>query len=182
MDSEKLRSLQVLTKEIYAENREFIFDIILFGSSIKGKTKPRDTDIVVVFNQKLPQNKINNMLSLFQNCHSEYVFLEELYREPLWTTIIQEGYSLIHSEFVHSVLGFESYFLFTYDLKNLGKVSKSRFSHALFGRKKDGLLSEIGGKVFGKGCVLVPTEKSEKMRSFLETWKINYTVYRSLLY
>ena len=183
MDSERLKSLQVLSKEVYEKNKEHIFDIVLLGSAIKGKDKPKDIDITIIFNQPIPQEKIYKFIKLFEGTHAEYVFLRELYKETLWATIIQEGYSLIHTEFIHKLMGFNSGFLFVYDLKSLEKASKSRFSHALFGRAKNkGLLYELKGKQLGKGCISVPTEASEKIRSFFETWKTNYSVYRTLLY
>jgi len=183
MDSKNLKSLQDLSKKIYLNNKDHVFDIVLFGSSVKGKNRPRDIDIAIIISSKIPQDRINSILSLFKGMHAEYVFLSELYKETLWPTILQEGYSLIHSDFVHKILGFDSSVLYVYDLANLDKVSKSRFAHALLGRKKgDGLLSEFGGKPLGRGCVSVPIENSEKIRSFLETWKINYSVYKTLLY
>ncbi|MBI4163559.1 MAG: hypothetical protein HY512_01740, partial [Candidatus Aenigmarchaeota archaeon] len=165
------------------KNKGNIFDIVLLGSSVKGKTKPEDTDITVIFNQSISQEKIHKIIKLFKGTHTEYVFLKELYKETLWPTIIQEGYSLIHAEFIHKLIGFNSGFLFVYDLKSLEKSSKSRFSHALFGRAdNEGLLYELKGKQLGRGCISVPTENSEKIRSFFETWKTNYSVYRTLLY
>lgn len=183
MDLEKLKSLQVLSRKIHSKNRGLIFDIVLFGSSIKGKAKPGDIDIVLILNKKAGAEKLNSIISVFKEAHTEYVFLSELYKEPLWATIIQEGYSLLTSEQLCKKLGFDSYFLFVYDLKNLGRVSKSRFSHALFGRSgSKGILKDAKGKRLGKGCIAVPTEVSEKLRSFFETWKVNYSIYRSLLY
>lgn len=182
MDSEKLKVLQDLSRKIYLKNKNFVFDIVLFGSSVKGKTKPEDIDIAVIFSSKLSQNNINKILSHFKGFHAEYIFLGELYRETLWPTILQEGYSLIHSEFIYKILGFGSSFLFMYGLKGLNNVSKSRFSHALFGRaEKEGLLFEVGGKQIGRGCISVPVENSEKIRSFFETWKISYSVYKALM-
>ena len=183
MDLKKLRPLQGLSRMVYQKNKNSVFDIVLFGSSVKGKTAPRDIDVAVIFSSKIPQNKINKILRHFKGFHAEYVFLSELYKETMWPTILQESYSLIHSEFVYKTLGFESSLLFVYDLKKLDGVSKSRFSHALFGRVENtGVLYEAGGKQMGRGCISVPIEKSEKIRSFFETWKISYSVHKALLF
>src|SRR3989338_9654176 len=134
MDSEKLKSLRALSKDVYEKNKGNIFDIVLLGSSVKGKTKPEDIDITIIFNQPTTQDKIHKTINIFKGMHAEYVFLKELYNETLWATIIQEGYSLIHKEFIHKLIVFNSDFLFVYDLKSLEKTSKSQFSHALFVR------------------------------------------------
>ncbi len=179
----KLKGLQALSRDAYTKNKEDIFDIIFFGSAVKGKTKPGDIDIAVIFNHKIGKEKIDTIISQFGNMHVEHLFLNEIYKEPLWATILQEGYSLVRSEFIHRLIGFESSFLFVYGLENLDKVSKSRFCHALFGfGSNKGILSEAGGKQLGRGCVSAPTANSEKVRSFLETWKVNYSVHRALLY
>lgn len=179
----KLKGLQVLSKSVYEKNKGLIFDIVFFGSAVKGKTKPRDIDIAIIFNQKVQQQKLNGIISQFKDKHAEYIFLDELYKEPLWATVLQEGYSLVRSEFIHKLIGFESSFLFVYDLENLDKVSKSRFCHALFGfGSNKGILREAGGKQLGRGSISVPTSNSEQLRSFLETWKVNYSVHRALLY
>ncbi len=183
MDSKKLKSLQDFSRKIFEKNKDIIFDIVLFGSSIKGKAKPADIDIAVVFKKKIGQERINKIFEGLGQFHMEYVFLEELYKETLWPTILQEGYSLLQSKHVYKMLGFDSMFLFVYDLKKLNNSNKSRFSHALFGKKKrDGLLFEMKGKQLGRGCIAIGTENSERMRSFFETWNVSYSVYRALLH
>jgi predicted nucleotidyltransferase len=39
-------------KEFYQKYKKQVEDIVLFGSSVKGKEKPKDIDILLIFNKK----------------------------------------------------------------------------------------------------------------------------------
>jgi predicted nucleotidyltransferase len=182
MPSAGLRNLQTLSKRACKENRESVFDIVLFGSFIKEKFRPEDIDLCIIFTRKIGQDEIRRISGSFKGCHVEHLFLNEIYKEPLWSTLIHEGYSLTENRFLHEILGFKSYMLFTYSLKRLPPVRKSMFSHALFGRERTGgILKEVKGKTLGRGCIIVPVENSERAREFLETWKIDYSVTKAFL-
>ena len=49
-----LRNTKFLSKvdKFFKDNEKEIIDIILFGSVIKGKDKPRDVDILILFSKK----------------------------------------------------------------------------------------------------------------------------------
>ncbi len=118
----------------------------------------------------------------FKGCHVEHLLLSELYKEPLWQTVIHEGLSLTQNRPIHEILGFSSRMLFTYNLERLPTAKKSVFSHALFGRSgTEGVLRESKGKALGRGCILVPVETSEKIREFLDTWGVDYSVMKALI-
>src|SRR3989344_1657843 len=42
-----LKSLESISKKLF--EKEKLFDIILYGSAVKGKDEPRDIDIVIIF-------------------------------------------------------------------------------------------------------------------------------------
>ena len=48
------------------ENKEEIIDIILFGSIVKGKEKPRDIDILLLFKEKKDIDKAYSLRSCTQ--------------------------------------------------------------------------------------------------------------------
>ncbi len=183
MFSKELRKLLSRLKNLHRKNKKEIFDIVLFGSSVRGKYKPEDIDIVFIFWEKVPSEKIKSILGGLKDFHSEYLFLEEIYSEPLWSTIISEGFSLSKSKFFHEILGMKSWFLFEYNLSNLNQSQKSKFSHAIFGRTESGgLLKELGGRPLGKGSVMVPVQNADRLREILDRWYVSYTVKKVLVF
>ena len=177
MSSKESRKFQSRLKALHKKHKKIIFDIVLFGSSMRGKYKPEDTDIAIIFREKISNDKIHSITGSLKNYHAEYLFLDELYSEPLWQTLLSEGFSISKKKFLHEIFGMKSWFLFTYDLSSFPKTEKSKFSHAIFGRKiETGLLKELGGKPLGRGSLIVPVQNADKMREILDRWKVNYNV------
>ena len=77
MFSKELRKLQSRSKALLKKNRKIIFDIVLFGSIVRGKYNPEDVDVAVIFKEKISRAKIDSMLSQLKNFHAEYFFLDE---------------------------------------------------------------------------------------------------------
>jgi len=156
---------------IYKKNKDKIFDIVLFGSAVKGKEFVNDIDAALVFKVK-DENILSDIRKL--GVHVDYVMLDEIYDESLWKTLIREGVSVVHGKDVSSIFGFQSYGLFTYNLTSVKR--KSRFSQVLMGYKSESILKKVSGKILKPGVILVPISKIELFRSFLETWKVDYTL------
>jgi len=156
---------------IYRKNKDKIFDIILFGSAVKGKEQFSDIDVAVIFKSK-EDSILTEIRSL--NVHISYVLLDEIYSESLWKTLIREGISIIHNKKLSSIFGLESYGLFTYNLTKIKR--KARFSQVLMGYKSESALKKSEGKLLKPGAVLIPISKVELFRSFLETWEVDYTL------
>ncbi len=181
-----LKELKVIinkSRKLIKENGN-IFDITLIGSSIKGKSKPSDIDLIIIFKRKIPQKDIEIALNKIRssNIHAGYVFFEDLYKESIWQTIIHEGISLKNNKKISNLLGFKSSIIFSYNLKKMKPADKSRFSHSLYGRKKtEGLLFEVKGEELGRGCFSVPVEKSEEIYDFFKKWSIDFKVKKSLI-
>ncbi len=183
MLSKELRKLQNNSKALLKKNKKIIFDIVLFGSSVRGKYAPEDVDVAVIFREKIPRQKIDPILSQLKNFHAEYFFLDEIYSEPVWSTLISEGFSLTKNKFLHEIVGMKSWFLFKYSLENLNPSEKMKFFHAVFGRTKGaGLLKELGGRSLGRGAIIVPLGNVDKMREILDRWKVNYNVEKILIF
>jgi hypothetical protein len=173
--------LQSLSRRV-CKGEKAVFDIVLFGSSVKEKSRPGDIDLCIIFSQDAGQQDVKRISDAFKGCHVEHLLLSELYKEPLWQTLIHEGYSMVNGKSIHEMLGFGSRMLFTYNLEKLAAVRKSVFSHAMFGRDgKSGALGQAKGKALGRGCITAPTESSEKIREFLETWEVEYSVMKILV-
>lgn len=176
MASKKHLKLQDLKKnllKIYKQNKDKIFDIVLFGSVVKGKEFIGDIDIAVIFKDKIDTAILSSVREMSAKIHVDYLLLVELYTQSLWKTLIREGFSAVYNKKLSDVFGFKNYGLYTYDLTNLGS-RKSRFSQVLKGYKAESMLKKVKGTILRPGVILVPIEKVELFRTFLETWKVKY--------
>ena len=167
----KLQTLKKSLAGIYRKNKDKIFDIVLFGSAVKGKEFISDIDVAVIFKVKddFILTKIRSL-----GVHADYVLLDELYKESLWKTLIREGVSAVYGKSVSSVFGLKSFGLFTYNLTKIKR--KARFSQVLSRYKSESMLKKVNGKILRPGVILVPISKVELFRTFLETWKADYTL------
>lgn len=157
-------------------------DIFLFGSALKSKEKPGDVDVIALFRDKNFE-KIEDVLYTIKQAgdklnliiHAEPITVDNVFMEPVYTSIIHEGFSIKFMKFIRDMLNFKSYVLFTYNLEKKKQSEKVRFSYALYGRKKgEGLLAALKGKVIGKSSMLVPVEKQEAIKPFFREWGVTY--------
>ena len=174
----------------YKENRKKVFDIVLYGSSVRGKGKPRDIDIMLIL-KNVDRKEYYDMPYMFRKeiegkeikVDVKGMFLEELFSPELLARqgLIIEGYSLIKKEYLGKMLGFDRFSLFVYSLKNLSLTGKTKFQYALKGRgDRKGVSSQLGGISIGIGSILIPVEKSELFKEFLARWEVNYREWRGL--
>lgn len=170
----KLQNLKKNLKNIYKKNKEKLFDIVLFGSVVKGKEFIGDVDIAVIFKDEIDRGILKAVESIREDIHIAYLKLDELYSQGLWVTLIREGYSLSKNKFLKDLMNLKSFGLFTYNLKNV--KNKSRFSQVLRGYKSESILKKVGGEVLKPGVVIVPMDNVEYFRTFLQTWKAKYTL------
>jgi hypothetical protein len=155
-----------------------LVDIILFGSALKAKDRPRDLDICVLLRNHDPEQAEDAIYSIVETgkrhnipIHCEPILVDDLHKEPLYVSLLHEGYSIRNSKSLRSMMKLEAFVLVTYSLEGKNASDKVRFSYALHGRKSgDGLLNKLGGKELGKGCFLVPVEKIEILREFFKQW------------
>jgi len=169
-----LQNLKKTLLNIYKNNKEKIFDIVVFGSFVKGKDIEfiGDIDICIILKQR--DKPMLNDLDKLKDMHINYLYLTELYTQPLWRTLIREGISLIHNKRLFEMFEFKSYGLYVYELKGL--KNKSRFSQVLNGYKSESVLKKVNGIALKPGVILVPIENVEYFRTFLDTWNVKYTL------
>ncbi len=183
MHSQKIRALKKSCKPFFTDKK--IFDIILFGSTTRGKTRPRDTDLAILYTTATAKEMRETTYQIRKTLEKKELQVEitELTLQDLFSPtqlsrqgIIAEGYSLKHSKPFHQLLGFTSYQLFTYNLKNLTHKEKTRFTHALKGRRgAKGISQKLGCQHLAPGCILVPIQTSDEFKEFLNQWKLNHT-------
>lgn len=174
---------QVLKKHL----KDNIADIFLIGSSIKDKLIPADIDIIVLLKEKNLRQvedalfKIKEDISFIKNLHMEPLFLDTMFDESIFLTVLHEGFSIKENKFVSEIMNLKSYVIFSYGLENLSKIDKVRFAQALYGRNGKGLLSEFGGVSLGSGSFMVDVSKEELFKEFFKKWKVIYTRKRAFV-
>jgi hypothetical protein len=169
--------------KVFRRYETFLWDIVVFGSFTKDKTRPNDIDIAAVLRggDLETVEKISSEIDkISDKIHFNWVFLHEIEKNPLWMTLMMEGFSTKSGKMLSEVFGYKTGVIFSYSLSRL--ENRSKFSHALSGRGKgQGELEESGGEMLAKGVVLVPLEKSDSFMEFLDYWKVDYRKHRVII-
>lgn len=177
----QMKKLKVNLKN-FLKKENYLVDLILFGSALKGKAKPGDIDLIALFRGSDPEKKENILYQLRKNgeeqglnLHVEPIIIDSMFDQKVYPLLLHEGFSIRSSEFIHKKLNIQPLVLITYLLENKKASDKVRFSYALYGRNKgEGFLKKIKGKVVGKGSILIPIGQQEAIRAFFTLWEIEY--------
>ena len=182
MSKDFMKKLESISKEFADKN--YIFDVILYGSIVKGKENPNDTDILLLFVEKPLKERIeiaqkfkNKIKGLVNKPHIEIAILRDFFDKSYFArqSFLAEGISLLTGETISRKLGFRGYSLFSYTLENLDHNKKTKFTYALIGRKgSGGAIKIVSAERLGRGSLLVPTAQSSFFEEFLITWGVNY--------
>ncbi len=160
-----------------------IFDIVIYGSAVKGKKEPTDIDIAVVFREgdlKKRLEKIQTIkkkITLKQKIDIKGILLEELFHYEFFARsgIFLEGISIFDKKpFAHKI-DFTGFSLFIYDLKNKNHTEKVKFNYVLSGRNTKGILRLLDGKSLGPGVMQIPLKNSLEFEEVLKMHSINYS-------
>lgn len=177
--------LKQLKKYLESKKKErVIFDIILFGSAVKGKIFPKDIDIVVIFLEgslrerldKVQQIK-DKLKTLNKNFDIKQITLKELFSSHFLarTGVLLEGLSLFTGKKFCELLGFQSHTLFWYNLNGMSHTQKVKFNYILAGRKyMEGVIKEFNGERLSRGVIKIPIENSLEFEEILKNNKVNY--------
>jgi len=174
-------------EKFFKENKELLLDIILFGSTVKGKEKPNDIDILLIYKEKKDIDVDYKLKKKLKGLKTEITSItyKELFSDSFKAkeALISDGYSLVYKKKVSLGLGYMDYYLFKYDLKGLNKSQRMRFYYSLYGRnKKDkGLLKELEAIKFSETILLCPVENVEQMKEYLENWNIMFIEFPILI-
>ncbi|MBN1503080.1 nucleotidyltransferase domain-containing protein [Candidatus Woesearchaeota archaeon] len=174
-------------KEVYNQHREEILDIILFGSSVKGKDKPGDIDILVVYKDKEDLEISYKLKKMLQEYNVEVVSktYETLISKSFKAreAYLTEGISLIRKKSIAESLGFFNGIMFKYSLKGKTKSNRMRFYYSLYGRNKNdkGIIHKYNLIKFSETILLSPVQESENIREFFKLWDIKYKEFPILM-
>ena len=177
--------LKLLKKYLkYEKKDKSIFDIIIYGSAVKGKEKFRDIDILVIFlNGSLRErlDKIHIIKNKLKRAIDKEIDIKQILIKDMFlseflarTGILLEGISLFRNKQFCEILGFKAFTLFWYNLKGLTHSQKVKFNYILAGRKSRGIIEEFKGARLVSGAVKIPIENSFGFEEILDANKINY--------
>ncbi len=168
MNSEILSKIKNKLKE-FLKDKE-IFDVVLFGSLIKGKTQPRDIDVALITNKVIKPE--------IEGYHISLIKPEEFFTDQpsITTTILREGFSLRKNAFFIEGLKFENKVLFTYKLNDKNSSQKVKTVNILRGKNKEkGIVEEYGGKWLANQVFTVSISAEYIIESLLKNLNIKYT-------
>ena len=177
-----------MISNFYKKYQKEVLDIILFGSSIKGKDKPRDFDILLLFKENENLNIAYELRKKFERLKIKSQIVTKTY-ERLFDknfkareAFLGEGYSLIRKQFISNSLGYTNIAMFKYELKGFSQTKRMRLQYALYGRdKKSGIVKEFRLNKFADTIFFCPMDNLEKVKEFFEGWKIKHDVFPILI-
>jgi len=174
-------------REFYKEHKNKLLDIILFGSSLRGKENPADIDILLLFKEKedleiayqLKKEITKYPIEIITKTYDSLMSATFKARE----VFLLEGYSLIKQKLLAEELGFFTGLLFKYTLEKKTNSERTRFYYALYGRtkKEKGIIEQYELIKFSDNFLLSPTKNSEKVKAFLKQWNITFTEFPLLI-
>lgn len=166
--------------DIVEENKEEILDIVLFGSLARGKEKPKDLDLLIIYKTKINSDLNYKIKKEFEILGLEVDLTPKSYNDLFKSTFVaresylSEGYSLMQKSFIADGLGFKPMVLFRYNIQNFNKSQRMRFYYSLYGRSTQGMLKKLKLHKFSERIILAPVEESENVKEYLNSWNIKY--------
>ena len=141
-----------------------IVDVLIIGSSVKGKVNPGDIDIIVLCNKKdtVIKERIKEIIG--SKADIQLITIHE-YDKFIWLAIIREGYSVKHNDYLFNKYGIKPIVLYKYSLKSLSNSKKVMFERAIKNFKN---IERLSNRV-----VLVPIQISSDFSDFLRNWEID---------
>lgn len=177
--------LKQLKKSLLSEKKKkLIWDIICYGSSVKGKTNPRDVDVLVIFREGTLKERLDCLQRIKSRLQTvdlvidiQQILLTDLFSPHFFakTGVLVEGISLFKNKPFAELLGFKAYTLFWYSLENLPHHKKVQFNYILAGRGTNkGLLHEFQSERLVNGAVKVPLTYTIPFENLLKLHHITY--------
>ncbi len=170
---------------------EQVVDVIIFGSSVRGKSTPRDIDLCIILHDHQEKKALDLIHSLSQkidkkgvkfqiNILTEKTFFSG--ENSLVKTLFQEGFSVIKNKPFATLYGLSSQSLLVYSLVGFSGSQRVRFHYLLRGRSgQPGILSKLHSELVNDGVISVPTEYEDEWREIFQQWGVQYQVRRMLL-
>ena len=169
MLKELLKNTKLMSRvyNIIKDNKEEILDIVLFGSSVKGKENPKDIDLLIIYKTKINSELNYKIKKEFEILDFETDLVAKNYSglfESSFTareSYLSEGYSLLNKKFIAGGFGFKPMVLFRYDIKNFNKSQRMRFYYSLYGRNSKGIIEKLKLHKFSERVIISLVEESK---------------------
>lgn len=176
-----ITELKKVSKAFYANHKEYVSDIILFGSFMRGKEKANDIDVLIVFDTSVSKEveyEYRNKIAKLAKNVSVISKTQETYLSDSFDAregILFEGYSLIRSRFIASDFGFAGLGIFIYQTKELGNAQKTKIYYALNGRRTaEGFIHATTAIRMSDNVLAFPLDQIENAKEFFNEWKLEY--------
>jgi len=153
-----------------------VFDVVLFGSFVKGKSNPFDIDVVVIADCELEE---------IEGFHISFLSPTDFFKNipSLVSTIFKEGFSLKHEKYFSAVYGFENKCMFIYELSGLSSSKKVQVVNFLRGNKQQkGLVEDKRGEWLSQGCFSCAIEYDYLFDQFFINQKVKFKKYYLLMH
>ena len=156
-----------------------IEDFYIFGSFVKGKFSPSDIDIALITYKKdfkLLSNVLKE-LKEYPNLHIEIFLFKEIFTEPVWKSLLSEGFSVKKNKYLRDLMNIKSGVLYKYSLKKMNKSEKTMFNRAFIEE-----LKITQGSSVSAGSVIIPIGQEKEFDDFLDNWdKVQKKKWRILI-
>src|SRR3989304_6680246 len=177
--------LNTLKKLLESEKKsKEIFDIVIFGSLMKGEEKPRDIDILVIFLEGTLRERLEKIQKIKFNLKkiiNEEIDIKEILLKDLFSPnflaregIFLEGFSVFNNRNFSETIGFRGHSLFWYNLKEMSHAQKVKFNYILAGRGTRGVIEQLEGERIVNGAVKIPIKNSLVFEGILKANKVDY--------
>jgi len=166
-----------------------VIDVIIFGSSIRGKSAPSDLDLCIL----LQDTKENQSIDMVSSLHNELDKFELKIQinilnsssfidgNTLAKTLLLEGFSVKNNEQFSKNFGLENKSTIIYSLKKFSPSRRVQFHYLLNGRYgSKGVLKELNGKMIAQGTISIDTFYEDKLKEIFDQWNVEYKINRNL--
>ncbi|MBI5393523.1 nucleotidyltransferase domain-containing protein [Candidatus Woesearchaeota archaeon] len=176
--------LKKLEKCLKPEKKDrSIFDIVIYGSAVKGKMIPNDIDILVIFHAGTLKERLDKIqtikkkITLNRKIDIKAILLEELFQSQFFARsgVFLEGISVFDGKPFSHKIDFEGFTIFSYDLTEKTHTEKVKFNYLLSGRNAIGVIKQLEGNSLGSAVIQIPIKNSLEFEEVLQQHKINYT-------
>lgn len=182
-------NLQKICKSFHKKYSEHIEDIVLFGSIVRGKLRPNDVDLLLIFSSKIDKEieyvfrkNVEEFFPTFEvsvTSKTSNTWKEETFSAR--DSIFFEGISLLRNCTLASDMGYTAFGMFIYTIKKFTNTERTRFYYALNGRDTKGMLDELEGLRFSHNQILVPIKTIELTKEFFKSWHVEFNFVPLLL-
>ena len=172
----------------FVKKNSMIWDVAIYGSSVRGKEDTRDIDFAILLSDRVDVGKklslcqqLKEMLENILPAMQVDVKIADMndFLDPNFLArqgIISEGYLILRKKYIAHMLGFKTFVLMKYSLKGLTPSQKKMLYYALKGRREGrGVLDGVQGELLSNELLKIPIQASYKIEQLLKLHKVGFT-------